>query len=62
MDVPGWSGAADRDPAQPGVADVVADLKAEGGVGVVVGQEARVDGDVHGGHVSCGSAPVLLDS
>ena len=60
--MPGWSGGADRDPAHPAVADVVADLEAEGvavegqgGVRVVVREEGRVNGDVHGGHASCGS-------
>jgi hypothetical protein len=30
MDVPGWLGGADADPAHPAVLDVVADLEAEG--------------------------------
>ncbi len=58
----GLVGGADRDPAHPVVSDVVANLEAEGvaieGQGcvrVVVGEEARVNGDVHGGHASCGS-------
>ena len=65
----GLVGGADRDPAHPAVADVVADLEAEGvavegqgGVRVVVREEARVNGDVHGGHARCGSGPALLDS
>jgi hypothetical protein len=51
------------------VSDVHANLEAEGvaiegqgGLRVVVWGEARVDGDVHGGHVSRGSSPALLDS
>jgi hypothetical protein len=63
MDVPRRIGGADRDPAHPAaVSDVVADLEAEGvavegqgGLRVVVREEAGVDGDVHGGHASCGS-------
>ena len=58
----GLVGGADRDPAHPVVSDVVADLEAEGvavegqgGVRVVVREEARVNGDVHGGHARCGS-------
>ena len=58
----GLVGGADRDPAHLAVSDVVADLEAEGvavegqgGVRVVVREEARVNGDVHGGHASCGS-------
>ena len=58
----GLVGGADRDPVHPAVFDVVADLEAEGvaieGQGcvrVVVREEARVNGDVHGGHASCGS-------
>src|SRR5919199_5194693 len=58
----GLVGGADGDPAHPAVADVVADLEAEGvaiegqrGVRVVVWEEARVNGDVHGGHASWGS-------
>src|SRR6478735_11357152 len=54
-----WS---DRDPAHALVADVVADLETESvpvegqsGVGIVLRQEARVNGDIHGGHASCGS-------
>src|SRR6266487_4051385 len=52
---------ADRDPAHLAGSDVVADLEAEnvavegqGGVRVVMREEARVDGDVHGGHTRCG--------
>src|SRR5207302_7226852 len=55
-------GGADRDPAPPAVSDVVADLEAggvavegQGGVRVVVREEARVNGDVHGGHCRFGS-------
>src|SRR5215470_7622047 len=58
----GLAGRADRDPAQPAVSDVAADLEAEGvviegqgGVRVVVREEARADGDVHGGQANCGS-------
>ena len=58
----GLVGGADRDPAHPVVPDVVADLEAERvavegqrGVRVVVREEARVNGDVHGGHARCGS-------
>src|SRR5712671_2661835 len=58
----GLVGGADRDPAHPAVCDVVADLEAEGvaieGQGcvrVVMREEGRVNGDVHGGHSSCGS-------
>ena len=53
----GLVGGADRDPVQPAVLDVVADLEAEdvpvegqGGVRVVVGEEGLVNADVHGGH------------
>jgi hypothetical protein len=53
----------------PAVFDVVADLEAEGvaiegqrSVRVLVREESLVDGDVHGGHARCGSAPALLDS
>ena len=56
------AGGADRDPAHPAVFDVVAYLEAEGvavegqgGVRVVVREEARVNGDVHGGDYRCGS-------
>src|SRR6266487_5812954 len=52
---------ADRDPAHLAASDVVADLEAEnvavegqGGVRIVMREEARVNGDVHGGHASCG--------
>src|SRR5438552_14231814 len=58
----GLVGGADRDPAHPAVSDVVADLEAEGvavegqgRVRVVVREDARVNGDVHGGHSRCGS-------
>ena len=58
----GLAGRADGDPAHPAVSDVVADLEAEGvavegqrGVRVVVREEAGVNGDVHGGHASCGA-------
>src|SRR6266511_6186369 len=58
----GLAGRADRDPAHLAVSDVAADLEAEGvavegqrGVRVVVREEARVNGEVHGGHASCGS-------
>src|SRR5664279_4127260 len=53
---------ADRDPAHPVVSDIEADLEAEsvaiegqGGVRVVLREEARMNGDVHGGHASCGA-------
>ena len=59
----GLVGRADRDPAHRAVADVVADLEAEDvavegqrGVRVVVREDGRVNGDVHGGQASCGSA------
>src|SRR3954454_19440720 len=65
----GLVGRADRDPVHPAVLDVASDLEAEGvavegqgRVGVVVREEGRVDGDVHGGHVRCRSRPALLDS
>src|SRR6266540_485517 len=55
----GLVGGADRDPAQLAVADVVADLEAEGvapegqgSVRVVVREEGGVNGEVHGGHAS----------
>jgi hypothetical protein len=55
MDVSGWPGGPDSDPAHLALPDVVADLEAEGvapegegGVGVVVREGARVDRDVHG--------------
>ena len=58
----GLVGGADRDPAHLAASDVVADLEAEGvavegqgGFRVVVREEARVNGDVHGGHARCGS-------
>src|SRR5205807_5156522 len=58
----GLVGGADRDPAHPAVCDIVADLEAEGlaieghgCVRVVMREELRVNGDVHGGHSSCGS-------
>src|SRR5260370_1100043 len=57
----GLAGRADRDPAHLSLSDIVADLEAEGvaiegqgGVRVVVREEARVNSDVHGGHASCG--------
>ena len=63
MDVSGLADGADRDPAHPLVADVDADLEAEGvavegqgGVRVVVREEARVNGDVHGRHANCRSS------
>ena len=64
MDVPGWpAGRADRDPAHFTLADVVADLEAEdvavkgqGGVRVVMREEARVNGDIHAHHASRGPA------
>src|SRR5829696_8791295 len=62
IDVPGWSGRPDGDPPHPAVPDVLADLEAEGvaiegqgRVRVVLREEARVNGDVHGGHARCGS-------
>ena len=62
MDVPGWSAGPTVIQRIPPVADVVADLEAEGvavegqgGVRVVVREEGRVNGDVHDGHASCGS-------
>jgi hypothetical protein len=64
MEVP-LVGGADRDPAQPAVSDVVADLEAEGvapegqgGLRVLVGEGAGVDGEVHGSSgLSCGRKP-----
>jgi hypothetical protein len=65
----GLVSGADRDPAHPGVSDVVADLEAkgvapegQGRVRVVMREEGLVDGDVHGGQASCGWGPALLDS
>src|SRR3954454_10484719 len=65
----GIAGGADRHPPHRVLADVVPDLEAEdvavegdGGLGVVVGQEGRVHGDVHGRHARCGSERSLLDS
>ena len=62
MDVPGWSAGPTVIQRIGPVADVDADLEAERvavegerGVRVVVREEARVNGDVHGGHVRCGS-------
>src|ERR687894_637682 len=56
----GLVGGSDRDPAHPAVSDVVVYLEAEnvavegqGGVRVVVREEARVNGDVHGSHSPC---------
>src|SRR5262245_19498664 len=56
----GLLGGADGDPVHPFVSDVVADLEAEGiaikgqgGLRVVLREEARENGDVHGGHASC---------
>src|SRR5690606_33470746 len=53
----------DRDPAHTVVPDVVADLEPEtvpieghGGVGIVMGQETRMNADVHGLHATCGDA------
>ena len=61
IDVPGWSGGAEGDPVHPVVLDVVADLEAErvaveghGRVRIVLREEARVNGDGHGGHARCG--------
>src|SRR6185295_17292735 len=58
----GLVGGADRDPAQPVVPHVVADLETEGvaiegqgGLRVVVREEARVNADVHAGQATCGS-------
>ena len=58
----GLAGGADRDPAHLAVSDVAADLEAEsvavegqGGVRVVVREEASVNGDAHGDQASCGS-------
>ena len=58
------AGRADGDPAHPVVADVGADLETEGvaiegegGVGIVLGQEARVNRDVHGAQSRCGPGP-----
>src|SRR5215469_18596616 len=55
-------GGADREPAHPAVSNVVADLKAEGvaiegqgGVRIVLREEARLNGDVHIGHARRGS-------
>src|SRR5947207_10858525 len=57
----GLVGGADRDPVHAAVFDVVAELEAEGvavesqgGVRVVVRDEARVNGYVHGAHASSG--------
>ena len=62
MDVPGWPAGPTVIQRILPVSDVVADLEAEGvavegqrGVRVVVREEARVNGDVHGGHARCGS-------
>src|SRR5215204_5613507 len=58
----GLVSGSDRDPAHPAVSDVVADLESEGvaiegqgGVRVVMREEARVNGDVHGTYYRCGS-------
>jgi drug/metabolite transporter (DMT)-like permease len=58
----GLAGRADGDPAHLAPSDIAADLEAEGvaiegqgGVRVIVRKEARVNGDVHAGHTSCGS-------
>jgi hypothetical protein len=58
----GLAGGTDRDPAHLALSDIAADLEAEGvaiegqgGVRVVVREEARVNGDVHAGHASCSS-------
>src|SRR5207248_444799 len=58
----GVAGRADRDPAPPGVSDIVADLEAEPvaiegqrRVRIGVREEGGVNRDVHVGHVSCGS-------
>src|ERR1700682_2505655 len=58
----GLAGGADSDPVHPAVFDVGADLESEGvaiesqgGVRVLMGEEGRVNGDVHGGHARCGS-------
>ena len=58
----GLTGRADRDPVEPLVLDVEADLEAEpvpverqGGLVVVLREHAGVDRDVHGGHASDGS-------
>src|ERR1700694_2117645 len=55
-------GGADRDPVHPAVFHVAAYLEAEGVaiesqgcVRVALREEGRVDGEVHGGHASCGS-------
>src|SRR6516162_10481569 len=60
----GLAEGTDRDPAHPAVTDVVADLEAEGvavkgqgGVRVVVREEARMNGDVHGGQANCARSP-----
>jgi hypothetical protein len=54
---------SDREPAFAAVADVAAELEAERvaievqrRVGVVVREEGRVNGDVHGGHAHSGVA------
>jgi hypothetical protein len=67
IDVPRWLGA-DGDPLHPAVFHVVADLEAErvaiegqGGVQVGMREEALMNRDVHGRHVSCGSVTALLD-
>src|ERR1700704_1972572 len=58
---PGRAGGADGDPVHPAVFDVVTDLEAEGvaiegqgGLRVVMREEGRLDGDVHGGQPNCG--------
>ena len=65
----GLAGGADRDPPHPAVADVETDLEAEDvavegqrGVGVGLGQEAGVDGEVHGTDARTVVPPALLDS
>ena len=59
MEVSGWSGGPTVSQRMPFVPDVVAELEAErvavegqGGVGVVVREEAGVNVDVHDGHAS----------
>ena len=65
----GLVGRADRDPAHRAPSDVEADLEAEGVAverqgffRVVVREEARVNGDVHGAHARCSAVAALLDS
>ena len=65
----GLAGRADRDPPEVLVADVETDLEAEHvavegerGIRIGMGQEAGVNRDVHGAHVTDGDPRALLDS